>query len=248
MATFSHSRRSFISTTAKISIGTAVIPGILSSCGNSAASALPSVGYTQQPLPYAYNALESVIDAATMELHYSKHAASYADNLNAAVQEENVDTASTTVEQILANISRYSTKMRNNAGGHYNHELFWQMMRSPQENNLPSGELFTAIESTFNSFDGFKTQFTDAAKGVFGSGWAWLVVDAQKKLKITSSANQDNPLMDVAVTKGTPVLALDVWEHAYYLNYQNRRPDYIEQWWNVVNWSFVEQRFAAVKS
>lgn len=242
-----NSRRAFLANTAKVGIGVMVVPSILQSCGSAAAVSLPSVGYQQAPLPYAYNALEQIIDAATMELHYSKHAAGYATNLVAAAAEENVDTATTTVETVLATISKYSTKMRNNAGGHYNHELFWQMMRPATENNTPSGELLTAIEHQFNSFDGFKNQFSEAAKSTFGSGWAWLIMDSKKQLQITSTPNQDNPLMDIASVKGTPLLGLDVWEHAYYLNYQNRRPEYIEKWWNLVNWDYVATRYAAVK-
>lgn len=247
MATNNPSRRAFLSNSAKLGIGAIVLPSILQSCGNSSTTTLPSVGYQQSALPYAYNALESIIDAATMELHYTKHAASYASNLAAAVSEEGVDINQTSVENILATISKYSTKMRNNAGGHYNHELFWQMMRPASENNTPSGDLLTAIEHQFNSFDSFKNQFSEAAKSTFGSGWAWLIIDAKKQLQITSTPNQDNPLMDVVSVKGTPLLGLDVWEHAYYLNYQNRRPEYIEKWWNLVNWDYVSSRYASVK-
>ncbi len=197
--------------------------------------------FTQQPLPYAYTALEPSIDAKTMELHYSKHAATYANNLKEAAQAENVNT-SKPLEDVLKNISKYSPKMRNNGGGHYNHELFWKLMKANGEGK-PSGKLLTSIESTFKSFTDFTTQFTDAGKNRFGSGWAWLYMDADKKLKIGSTPNQDNPLMDVSEIKGYPLLGLDVWEHAYYLKYQNRRPEYIENWWKVVNWGFVQTRF-----
>jgi Fe-Mn family superoxide dismutase len=198
--------------------------------------------FDQQPLPYKYDALENVIDAMTMEIHYSKHAAAYAKNVKEAATAENVDMTKP-IEDLLAKISKYTPKMRNNGGGHYNHELFWQCMRPKTDNNKPSGKLAEAIDKTFTSFAEFKKQFTDAGKNRFGSGWAWLYADANKNLKIGSSPNQDNPLMDISEIKGTPLLALDVWEHAYYLKYQNKRADYIENWWNVVNWDFVQQRF-----
>ena len=197
--------------------------------------------FTQQPLPYAYSALEPHIDAKTMELHFTKHAATYATNLKEAAQAEHVDT-SKPLEDVLKNISKYSAKMRNNGGGHYNHELFWKLMKTKGEGK-PSGKLLSAIESTFKSYTDFTTQFTEAAKTRFGSGWAWLYLDAGKKLRIGSTPNQDNPLMDVSEIKGFPLLGLDVWEHAYYLKYQNRRPEYIDNWWQVVNWSFVQSRF-----
>lgn len=238
-----YNRRKFISTSVK--------GGIAAGVGMSAAGSLfaspavsPLTGFDQQPLPYAYDALENIIDAKTMEIHYSKHAATYSRNLKDAAAAEKVANTET-VESILARISKYSAKMRNNAGGHYNHELFWQCMRPKQEGNKPSGTLLKKIESSFGSFDNFKAQFTDAAKNRFGSGWAWLYAD-KKTLKIGSSPNQDNPLMDISDIKGTPLLGLDVWEHAYYLKYQNRRPEYIENWWNVVNWDFVQQRFNTI--
>lgn len=238
-----YNRRKFISTSVK--------GGIAAGVGMSAAGSLfaspavsPLTGFDQQPLPYAYDALENIIDAKTMEIHYSKHAATYSKNLKDAAAAEKVANTET-VESILARISKYSAKMRNNAGGHYNHELFWQCMRPKQEGNKPSGTLLKKIESDFGSFDNFKAQFTDAAKNRFGSGWAWLYAD-KKTLKIGSSPNQDNPLMDISDIKGTPLLGLDVWEHAYYLKYQNRRPEYIENWWNVVNWDFVQQRFSTI--
>lgn len=198
-------------------------------------------GFKQEPLAYAYNSLEKSIDAMTMEIHYSKHAAAYASNLQDAAKAEGVDT-SKPVEDLLANISKYSTKMRNNGGGHFNHELFWKSL-APDGGGTPSGKLLTAIEKSFNSFDAFKTQFSDAGKNRFGSGWAWLYTDKDHQLRIGSSPNQDNPLMDISDIKGYPVLGLDVWEHAYYLRYQNKRADYINAWWNVVNWKFVQTRF-----
>lgn len=206
--------------------------------------ALSAGAFEQQPLPYAYNALEDCIDAQTMEIHYTKHAATYLKNLNDAVVAEAVE-PSATLESILGKISGYSTKMRNNAGGHYNHELFWQCMRPKTMNNAPTRKLLSTIENTFGSFQNFKTQFADAAKSQFGSGWAWLYMDADKKLKIGNTPNQDNPMMNLADLKhkGFPLLCLDVWEHAYYLKYQNKRADYIENWWNLVNWDFVQKRW-----
>jgi Fe-Mn family superoxide dismutase len=177
-----------------------------------------------------------------MEIHYSKHAAAYSKNVKEAAAAEVVDITKP-LEAVLAKITAYSAKMRNNAGGHYNHELFWQCMRPKTTDNKPAGKLLEAIEKTFVSFADFKKQFADAGKNRFGSGWAWLYADKDKKIKIGSTPNQDNPLMDVSDIKGTPLLALDVWEHAYYLKYQNKRADYIENWWNVVNWDFVQQRF-----
>ncbi len=202
----------------------------------------PLTGFDQQPLPYAYTALEDVIDAKTMEIHYTKHAAAYSKNVKEAIAAEGAD-AKKSVEEILANVSKYTAKMRNNAGGHYNHEMFWQCMRPKQTDNKPTGKLLVAIEKSFTSFDNFKTLFSAEGKNRFGSGWAWLYSDKSKMLKVGSIPNQDNPLMDISEIKGFPLLGLDVWEHAYYLKYQNKRADYIENWWNVVNWNYVQQRF-----
>jgi Fe-Mn family superoxide dismutase len=193
-------------------------------------------------LAYDFNALEPHIDAMTMEIHYTKHAAGYAKNLNDAIGEENVDT-NKSLEDVLRKISSYSTKMRNNGGGHYNHELFWNVM-SPTGGGRPEGDLAAAIDSSFGSYDAFVAEFETAAKARFGSGWAWLVIGDDKKLKVGSTANQDNPLMDISDFKGVPLLGLDVWEHAYYLKYQNKRPDYVSAFWNVVDWNTVAQRFA----
>jgi Fe-Mn family superoxide dismutase len=198
----------------------------------------------QRPLPYAYKDLEPVIDATTMEIHYTKHAAGYTKNLEDAIKAEYKKASLPTLKELLGNISTYSAKMRNNAGGHYNHELFWQCM-TPKSSLKPTGKLADAINASFGSLDSFKTQFSDAAKNRFGSGWAWLVVTADKKLKVTSTPNQDNPLMDIAEVKGIPLLGLDVWEHAYYLKYQNKRPEYITNWWGIVNWEFVQARYEA---
>ena len=240
-------RRDFLKKAGKAGLVTGLSFTALSSFAKEFSPFAPlATPYTQQPLPYAYGALEPVIDAATMELHYSKHGAAYAKALAEAVAAENVSTSKTTVEQLLANISKYSTKMRNNAGGHYNHELFWKSMAAPA-GAKPSGKLAQAIEKDFGSFEAFTAQFTDAGKTRFGSGWAWLVLGKDNKLVVGSTANQDNPLMDVSELKGFPLLGLDVWEHAYYLKYQNRRPDYINAWWNVVNWSVIEERWATAK-
>jgi Fe-Mn family superoxide dismutase len=179
-----------------------------------------------------------------MEIHYTKHAAGYATNLNEAAKNEGVD-ASKPLEDTLRKISKYSAKMRNNAGGHYNHELFWKCM-APNGPERPAGKLATGIEAGFGSFDAFKTQFSDAAKNRFGSGWAWLMMDNDKKLRISSTPNQDNPLMNVSDVKGFPILGLDVWEHAYYLRYQNKRQDYIANWWKVVNWNYLQERFQSL--
>ncbi len=194
------------------------------------------------PLPYAFNALEPAIDARTMEIHHGKHHQAYVTNLNNAIA--GTDAEKLSIEDICKNISKYPVAVRNNGGGHFNHSLFWTIMKGGAGGN-PSGALADAINSAFGNQEEFKTKFATAGATRFGSGWAWLVVGADKKLVIGSSPNQDNPLMDVSELKGTPVLGLDVWEHAYYLHYQNRRPDYISAWWNVVNWDEVARRFAA---
>jgi superoxide dismutase, Fe-Mn family len=200
------------------------------------------MAFTLPALPYAFNALEPHIDARTMEIHHGKHHNAYVTNLNNAIA--GTDAEKLSIEEINKNISKYPAPVRNNGGGHYNHSLFWTIL-GPNAGGKPSGELASAIDAAFTSFDEFKTKFGAAATGRFGSGWAWLIKDASGKLQITSTPNQDNPLMDVAEVKGTPLLGLDVWEHAYYLNYQNRRPDYITAFWNVVNWNEVAKRFAA---
>lgn len=202
--------------------------------------------YVQSPLPYSFNTLDPVIDATTMELHYTGHAATYASNLAQAIQAEGVNPQQTGLEQLLSHISGYSEKMRTNAGGHYNHELFWQCMSTPSDSAMPAGMLKKAIETDFNSFAAFRNELSEAAKSCFGSGWAWLVLSMDKKLHIGTTPNEDNPLMDISAFNGIPLLALDVWEHAYYLNYQHRRADYITQWWKVINWNFVAQRYEAL--
>lgn len=191
-------------------------------------------------LGYAFDALEPHIDAMTMEIHYTRHHKAYFGNLQAAV--EGTEMADMEFEDLIKNISKYPTAVRNNGGGHYNHSLFWSVM-SPNGGGKPSGKLLEDISKTFGSFEAFQNEFETAAKTRFGSGWAWLSVNENGSLSVCSSANQDNPLMDVHDCNGTPILGLDVWEHAYYLKYQNKRPDYVSAFWNVVNWSEVETRY-----
>ncbi len=236
-------RRSFLITTSVVGIGATVIPSwACAETNKMTISAADDFSYTQQPLPYAYNALEPVIDAMTMEIHYSKHASAYAKNLADAVKAENVDTNKVSLTALMKNINKYSAKMRNNGGGHYNHEFFWKSMKAPSDANAPGNKLSQLLIRDFGSEDAFKNQFADAAKNRFGSGWAWLVNSNEGKLIIGSTPNQDNPLMNISDLKGAPLLGLDVWEHAYYLKYQNRRADYITAWWKVVNWDSVEAR------
>ena len=193
-------------------------------------------------LSYDYNALEPSIDARTMEIHHSKHHAGYTANLNKAVEGTSLEGKS--VEEILSGVSSESAAVRNNGGGYYNHNLYWSVM-GPNAGGEPTGELLSAINGAFGSFADFKTKFSTAAATRFGSGWAWLVKQADGTLAVSSTPNQDNPLMDLAEVKGTPVLGIDVWEHAYYLNYQNRRPEYIEAFWHVINWEEVASRLKA---
>lgn len=200
--------------------------------------------YELPALPYSFDALEPYIDPMTMEIHHDRHHAGYVNNLNNAVSETELEKLS--LEDVLKSISKYPVAVRNNGGGHFNHSLFWQVMKKNGGGN-PNAELSKAIEGNFGSFDSFKEKFSNAAATRFGSGWAWLVVN-EGKLLAGSTPNQDNPLMDLSEIKGTPILGLDVWEHAYYLKYQNKRPDYISAWWNVVNWDAVtEKYFEALK-
>ncbi|MBK8500166.1 MAG: superoxide dismutase [Flavobacteriales bacterium] len=196
------------------------------------------MAFSQVPLPYAFEALEPSIDKLTMEIHYGKHHAAYVKNANEAILSEGVLAA--TEEELLQHASTFSAKVRNNAGGAWNHNFFWQVM-APGNSAPPAGKVLDALNGAFGSFEKFKEAFTDAAMKRFGSGWAWLV-SGNGTLAIGSTPNQDNPLMDVSELKGSPLLALDVWEHAYYLNYQNKRAEYIANWWNVVNWDTVAQR------
>lgn len=191
-------------------------------------------------LPYAYNALEPHIDAKTMEIHHSKHHAAYTNNLNNAIK--GTDLEGKSIEVIISDASKLAPAVRNNGGGFYNHNLFWTVM-SPNGGGLPKGDLSDAINKNFGSFENFKEKFNSAAATRFGSGWAWLTKNSKGELQVSSSPNQDNPLMDLSEVKGLPILGLDVWEHAYYLHYQNRRPDYIAAFWNVVNWDEVSKRF-----
>jgi Fe-Mn family superoxide dismutase len=195
-------------------------------------------------LPYAYNALEPHVDAKTMEIHHSKHHQAYVTNLNNAAA--GTDAEKLSIEDLCKQISKFPMPIRNNGGGHYNHSLFWTILKPGGGSGAPTGDVAAAINTAFGSFDAFKTQFAAAGTTRFGSGWAWLSV-AGGKLSISSTPNQDNPLMDVAEVKGTPILGLDVWEHAYYLHYQNRRPDYIAAFWNLVNWDEVNNRLKAAK-
>ncbi|MGQ0829161.1 MAG: superoxide dismutase [Bacteroidota bacterium] len=249
------SRRDFIKKSAALALGAIAADTLL----NKALAATETIGkenvspvssqYKLLPLPYAYDALEPHIDKQTMEIHYSKHHQSYVNNLNKALEtlDSKVSDDQLTMETILSRIDKMPVAVRNNAGGHYNHALFWTLMK-PNGGGEPKGKLAEAIKTSFGSFDEFKKQFADAAMKRFGSGWAWLVVN-NGKLSIGSTANQDNPLMNLESVeiKGTPILALDVWEHAYYLKNQNRRADYITSWWNVVNWETAEELFKAAK-
>lgn len=196
------------------------------------------MSFTLPKLTYNYNELEPNIDARTMEIHYTKHHQGYVNNLNNAIKGTSLENK--TIEEIMAGISNAPMAVRNNGGGHFNHSLFWKML-SPTGGGIPTGPLLAAINKDFGSFEQFKETFSKAAATRFGSGWAWLI-QTDSGLKITSTANQDNPLMDIAEEQGTPLLGLDVWEHAYYLNYQNRRPDYISAFFNVINWDEVSSR------
>jgi Fe-Mn family superoxide dismutase len=194
-------------------------------------------------LPYAYDALEPHIDARTMEIHHSKHHNAYVTNLNAAIA--GTDLEGKSIEDLMKNIDMNNMAVRNNGGGHYNHTMFWEIM-SPNGGGLPTGELATAIDAAFGSFDAFKAEFSKAGATRFGSGWAWLCVK-DGKLEVCSTPNQDNPIMPGVACGGQPILGMDVWEHAYYLHYQNRRPDYMEAFFNVINWAEVAKRFTAAK-
>lgn len=200
------------------------------------------MAFTLPDLPYAYNALESNIDARTMEIHHTKHHNGYVTNLNNAVNGTEWDGKS--LKELLSMVSKLPGAIRNNGGGHYNHSLFWEIM-TPNGGGEPSDRMniSKAIDRDFGSFEKFKESFGNAAKTVFGSGWAWLCVDKNDKLFVCATPNQDNPLMDVNTFEGTPILGLDVWEHAYYLNYQNRRPDYVESFFNTINWDAVTKKY-----
>lgn len=202
------------------------------------------MSFTLPELGYEYGALDVSVDAQTMEIHHTKHHQTYITNLNNAIAD--TEHADKSLEELVANAGSISPAVRNNGGGHWNHNFFWEIM-SPNSSGTPAGDLANDINATFGDFETFKTQFTQAGLTRFGSGWAWLIVNKDGKLQVTSTPNQDNPLMDVAEDKGTPILGLDVWEHAYYLRYQNRRPDYINAWWDVVNWDKVAELYNSSK-
>lgn len=201
------------------------------------------MAFTLPELPYGYDALEPFIDATTMEIHHSRHHKAYVDNLNKAL--EGNEGAEKSLEDLMANISKYAPAVRNNGGGHYNHSLFWSILLPSGKGGEPSTKLAEAINSTFGSLDALKEKISTAGATRFGSGWAWLCVDANKGLCVCSTPNQDNPLMDIAECPGTPILGIDVWEHAYYLKYQNKRPDYLSAIWNVINWAEVSKNYEA---
>lgn len=197
------------------------------------------MSYIFQTLPYAHDALEPIIDKETVHFHKDKHHQTYFNNFVNAIKDTEFNGKS--LVEIFANISKLPVAVRNNAGGYFNHDLYFNAMRAPSENNAPKGELLVAIERDFGSFEAFKEQFSAQTINHFGSGWGWLVVGSDKKLHLTHTANQDNPLMDIAEVKGTPILVCDVWEHSYYLQYQNLRADYVNKWWQLVNWDMVSQ-------
>jgi Fe-Mn family superoxide dismutase len=233
------SRRKFVAESLKATALTAVGSSIILNSKNALAeNHAGAFQFAQIPLPYAYQALEPSIDAMTMDIHYNKHHAAYVKNVNDAIAAENI--AFTSEKDFFTNASKLSPKARNNSGGAWNHNFFWQVMR-PNGGGAPSGKVADAINGAFGSFEKLKEQFTQAAMTRFGSGWAWLVSEGGK-LKIGSTPNQDNPMMDHSDLKGTPVLGLDVWEHAYYLKYQNKRNEYVANWWNLVNWDEVAKR------
>ena len=247
-------RKQFLSRSLKVAAGSLILgPTLLQASSCSAAEktsatgapapALPTgagLSFSQLALPYAYSALEPSIDALTMEIHYTKHHAAYVKNVNESVAAESITAGDE--KAFFAGVSKLSAKARNNGGGAWNHNFFWQVM-GPGGTGAPTGKVLDALNAGFGDLDTFKETFTKAAMGRFGSGWAWLV-EQNGKLAIGSTPNQDNPLMDVSELKGTPLLALDVWEHAYYLKYQNKRNEYVANWWNVVNWDEVAKRMA----
>jgi len=228
----------------RIPLITVLICGIFTGCSPTnhinQASATPKVKHTLPTLSYKYSALEPAIDTETMRIHHSKHHQAYVDNLNKALTGH--PDAAMPLEDILAKISTLPPAIRNNAGGHYNHTFFWTIMTPPQHSGEPSRKLRDAIDRSFGSFNSFKEQFTAAATSRFGSGWAWLI-KTEAGLQVVSTPNQDNPLMDVVDTRGAPILGVDVWEHAYYLKYRNKRADYLSNWWTVVNWAEVSRLF-----
>jgi len=253
-------RRQALKTTALVAAATATVPGAIA----QPASVAPSGPFTLPPLPYAFDALEPHIDARTMEIHHDRHHKAYVDNLNKSLADA-PDLGKKTIEDLLKDLNavpeKIRTAVRNQGGGHFNHSLFWQMMKK-DGGGQPTADLAKAIDSSFGSFADFKAKFAEAATKVFGSGWAWLTIDPDKKLSIATTPNQDTPILSFSVlpemekslplprihpVSPQPLLGLDVWEHAYYLKYQNKRADYITAWWNVVNWDFVAERYSKLK-
>lgn len=239
-------KREFLKTSAILGAGTLIAPSVASSCMNSAAQsgataslvAFDAEGKFAQPeLGYAFDALEPHVDAMTMEVHYGKHHAGYTAKFNAAL--EHADFHPTDINKLFASVSTHGTDIMNNGGGYFNHNLYWKFM-SPQGGGEPTGKLAEALAADFGSFAQFKELFSATAASHFGSGWGWLLLDADGKLQVSSLPNQDNPLMDVSPVQGTPLLNIDVWEHAYYLHYQNMRKSYVEAYWNIIDWKFVE--------
>ena len=240
------SRRKFIkqsSLLAVAGIGASLLPNNLFASNELLESSMDINTFVLPELPYAYDALEPYIDKQTMEIHHTKHHAGYVKNLNVAVQENKI---SGTLDEIIKNVGKYPASIRNNGGGHWNHSFFWKLM-GPGKGGMPSGILNDAITITFGRFENFQKLFNEAGAKRFGSGWAWLILNKDKKLEIGSTANQDNPLMDISELKGTPIMGVDVWEHAYYLKYQNLRGDYMKAWWNLLNWDQVNENLAAAE-
>lgn len=249
METATLSKRTFLGYLAALPVGLAVLKGLDLSFVSPASAAAPAPAptgpFAVPKLPYATGALSKAIDKHTMEIHHGKHHKAYVDNLNKEVEKDD-KLKGKSIEDLVKSISKYSAAVRNNGGGHWNHTFFWSIM-GPEQGDM-SPELSAAIIETFGTVDEFKKKFEEAGTKQFGSGWAWLVVNKSGKLEITSTPNQDNPLMDDAKVKGTPILGNDVWEHAYYLRYQNKRADYLKNWWNVVNWTKVSELFTQATS
>lgn len=242
MSTTENTRRQFLKKASLAGLAGLALPSILNAFSENE-TAIPTESFVDDffslpMLGYGYDALEPHIDTLTMQIHHSRHHQAYVTNLNRAMKENNLDGS---LEDLMKNVSKYPVVVRNNGGGHWNHTFFWKLMK-PNGGGAPTGKIADAINGSFESFEKFKTLFNDAAAKRFGSGWAWLVKTADGKLAIGSTPNQDNPLMDIAEIKGTPLMGIDVWEHAYYLHYQNKRADYINAWWNVVNWDEVASR------
>jgi len=239
METTENNRRQFLKKMTLAGLSGLALPGIINAFASNENAAMTESAaddfFGLPMLGYGYDALEPHIDALTMQIHHSRHHQAYVTNLNKAMKENNIDAS---LDDLMKNVSKYPMAVRNNGGGHWNHSFFWKLMK-PAGGGAPTGKIGDAINSSFESFDKFKTLFGEAAAKRFGSGWAWLVKTSDGKLVIGSTPNQDNPLMDIAEIKGTPLMGIDVWEHAYYLHYQNKRADYVTAWWNLVNWDFA---------